>query len=106
MTFVLSSAALGTTLGTFVRTEAQASGLSIMLGMVLSLLGGCWYPIELFPPAVQTAVLILPTTWAMQAMIGITMRGQGLERVLPEAAVLLSFAVVFFIVGVARFRYE
>lgn len=106
VTFVLSSAALGATLGTFVRTEAQASGLSIMLGMVLSLLGGCWYPIELFPPAVQTAVHIFPTTWAMQAMTDITMRGQGLEQILPEAAVLLGFAVVFFIAGVARFRFE
>jgi ABC-2 type transport system permease protein len=104
--FVLSSAALGTTLGTFVRSEAQASGLSIMLGMVLSLLGGCWYPIELFPPAVQTAVHIFPTTWAMQAMTDITMRGQGLVQILPEAAVLLGFALVFFIVGVVRFRYE
>jgi len=106
VTFVLSSAALGATLGTFVRTEAQASGLSIMLGMVLSLLGGCWYPIELFPPAVQTAVHIFPTTWAMQAMTDITMRGQGLGQILPEAGVLLGFAIVFFIVGVGRFRYE
>lgn len=54
----------------------------------------------------QTAVHILPTTWAMQAMTDITMRGKGLEQILPEAAVLLGFAVVFFIIGVARFRYE
>jgi len=106
VTFVLSSAALGTALGALVRTEAQASGLSIMLGMVLSLLGGCWYPIELFPSAVRAAVHLLPTTWAMQAMTDITMRGQDLAQVLPEAGVLLGFAVAFFVLGVARFRYE
>ncbi len=52
----LAAAALGTMLGTFVKTEAQASGLSIMLGMVMALLGGCWYPIELFPQVVRNIV--------------------------------------------------
>ena len=81
----LAAAALGTTLGTFVKTEGQASGLSIMLGMVMALLGGCWYPIELFPQFVRTAVKVLPTTWAMQGMLDIVLRGQGLAGVLLPA---------------------
>jgi ABC-2 type transport system permease protein len=102
----LAGAALGTTLGTFVKTEGQASGLSIMLGMVMALLGGCWYPIELFPAFVQTAVRVLPTTWAMQGLLDIVVRHQDLAAVLPTAGVLLGFAALFFAVGVARFRYE
>ena len=104
--FAVSAAALGTTLGTFVRTDGQARGLSVVIGMVMALLGGCWYPLELFPRAVQSAVKILPTTWAMQGMLDIILRGRGLEAILPEAAVLMGFAVLFFGVGVARFRYE
>jgi len=103
---VLAAAALGTTLGTFVKTEAQASGLSIMLGMVMALLGGCWYPIEFFPQFVRTAVKILPTSWAMQGLLDLVLRGRGLVDILPEAGVLLGFAVVFFAVGVWRFKYE
>ncbi len=106
ISFALASAALGTTLGTFVKSEGQASGLSIMLGMVMALLGGCWYPIELFPPAVQNASKILPTNWAMQGLLNLVHRGQGLEGILPHAGVLLGFAVVFFVIGVLRFRYE
>jgi len=102
----LAAAALGTTLGTFVKTESQASGLSIMTGMVTALLGGCWYPPELFPKAVQTVVQILPTTWAMRGLLDIVLRGQGLNTVLPIAGVLLAFAAVFFVVGIWRFRYE
>jgi ABC-2 type transport system permease protein len=102
----LAAASLGTTLGTFVKTESQASGLSIMTGMVMALLGGCWYPLELFPQFVQNVVKVLPTTWAMQGLLNIVLRGQGLSAVLPQAGVLLAFAVVFFTVGVARFRYE
>lgn len=102
----LAAAALGTTLGTFVKTESQATGLSIMLGMVMALLGGCWYPLELFPAFVQTVVKVLPTSWAMQGMLDIVLRGQGLSAVLPEAGVLLGFAAVFFAIGVWRFKYE
>ena len=75
------AAALGRALGTFVKTEAQAGGLSMMLGMVMALLGGCWYPIELFPPFVQTAAKVLPTTWAMHGMLDILLRGEGLAGV-------------------------
>jgi ABC-2 type transport system permease protein len=102
----LAAAALGTTLGTFVKTESQASGLSIMTGMVMALLGGCWYPLELFPQAVQNIVKILPTTWAMRGLLDIVLRGQGLTTILPVAGILLSFALVFFGVGIWRFRYE
>lgn len=102
----LSAAALGTMLGTFVKTAAQAQGLSIMLGMVMALMGGCWYPLELFPKVIQTAVKILPTTWAMNGLLDLTLRGQGLVAILPDAGVLLGFAAVFFIIGIWRFKYE
>ncbi len=102
----LAAAALGTALGTLVKTEGQANGLAIMLGMVMALLGGCWYPIELFPQFVRTAVKVLPTSWAMQGMLDIVLRGQGLAGILPEALVLLGFAALFFFFGVWRFRWE
>jgi ABC-2 type transport system permease protein len=106
LTSALAAAAFGTTLGTFIKTEGQASGLSTMFGMVFALMGGCWYPLELFPPAIQNAVKVLPTTWAMQGMLDLVLRGKGLVDILPEAGVLLGFAVIFFSVGVWRFRYE
>lgn len=102
----LAGGAIGTTMGTFIKSEGQASGLSIMMGMVMALLGGCWYPLELFPTAVQTIVKIFPTTWAMQGLLDLVLRGGGLTDVLLESGVLLGFASVFFTIGVLRFRYE
>jgi ABC-2 type transport system permease protein len=106
VTFGLAGVALGTMMGTFVRTDSQASNLSIIIGMSMALLGGCWWPLELFPPTLQQIVKVLPTTWAMSALTDITMRGQGLVDILPEAAILLGFAALFFVVGLWRFRYE
>ena len=106
ITSALAAAALGTMMATFVKTEAQGNGLSIMIGMVMALMGGCWYPLELFPRAVQQAAKILPTTWSMQGMLDIVQRGLGLTAILPEAAVLTGFAIIFFIIGILRFKYE
>lgn len=106
VSFALAAVAMGAMLGTFISSEGQANGLSIMLGMAMALLGGCWYPLELFPPGVQTAVHVLPTTWAMQGFLDLIVRGGGVAAVMPEVGVLLAFAAIFFIVGVSRFRYE
>jgi ABC-2 type transport system permease protein len=106
VTAALAAAAFGTMLGTFVKTPAQAQDLSIMLGMVMALMGGCWYPLELFPQVVRNLVKILPTTWAMQGLLDLVLRGRGLVEILPEAGVLLGFAAVFFGIGIWRFKYE
>jgi len=102
----LAAAAFGTTMGTFIKSEGQAHGLSIMFGMVFALMGGCWYPLELFPSTIQSIVKVLPTTWAMQGMLDLVLRSGGLRDILPEAGILLGFAVIFFGVGVWRFRFE
>ena len=106
ITSALAAGALGTMLGTFVKTEAQGNGLSIMIGMVMAMLGGCWYPIELFPGFMRSAAQALPTYWSMQGMLDILVRGKGMTDILPEAGVLLGFALIFFVIGVLRFKYE
>jgi ABC-2 type transport system permease protein len=70
------------------------------------MLGGCWYPRELFPDIVQKITLALPTTWSMIGMNDILLRGADLAGVLPVVGVLCGFAAVFLSIGVLRFRYE
>lgn len=104
--FALASVAIGVFYAALVKTEGQAVSLSIASGMAMALLGGCWYPSELFPQVVRTATKILPTAWVMQGLTDLTMRGQGVMDILPEVGVLAGFAVVFFLLGLWRFRYE
>ena len=68
ISFGLAAVAMGTMLGTFTKTPSQANGLSIALGMVMGLLGGCMLPLEMFPPVMANVAKILPTTWAMMGM--------------------------------------
>ena len=106
VSFGLASVAMGTTLGTFIKTERQANSLSILIGQVLALLGGCWWPLEFFPPAMKTLATALPTYWAMQGFSNVALRGLGLPSIWPEAIILLGFALTFFLIGLRRFRYE
>lgn len=106
LAFGLSSVAMGVMLGAFVKTESQANGLSIMLGMVLGLLSGCLWPLELFPPVAQQIVHVIPMTWAMQALTDLAVRGRDFAAVLPAIGYMLASAALFFFIGVKRFRYE
>ncbi len=106
VSFALAAVAFGVLLGTFAKTRSQAGWLSVMFGMVTAALGGAWWPLEITPPIYQTVVKALPTTWAMIGFNDVLVRGESAAGVLPEVAILLAFAVVFFGIGVRRFRFE
>ncbi len=106
LAFALAAVGFGVMLGTFAQTRSQASGLTILFSMLMAALGGAWWPLEVTPPIYQTVVKVLPTTWAMIGFNDVIVRGQNLVGVLPEAGILLGFALVFFVVGIWRFRYE
>jgi ABC-2 type transport system permease protein len=74
--------------------------------MLLASLGGAWWPLEVTPPLYQTVVKVLPSTWAMIGFTDIVTRGGGVVDILPEAGILLGFAVLFFGVGLKKLRFE
>ena len=69
-------------------------------------MGGAWWPLEVTPTAFQTVVKVLPSTWAMIGFTDLISRGQGFVDILPEAGILLGFAVVFFVIGLKKLSYE
>ncbi len=77
VSFTLAAAALGTMLGTFVKSRSQANGLSILIGMLMAMMGGCWYPIEGFFPRGPQRGASAADYWAMQGFLDIAVRGQG-----------------------------
>ena len=96
----------GNDAGYFCENRGTSQRFIDLNGMVMALLGGCWYQVRLFPPLMRMAAKALPTYWAMTGFLNIAVRGQELSGVLFESAVLLGFALVFFVIGVWRFRYE
>jgi ABC-2 type transport system permease protein len=106
VSFGLAGTALGVMLGAFARTRSQASGMSVLFSMLLASLGGAWWPLEVTPPIYQSVVKVLPSTWAMMGLTEVVTRGGGVTDILPEAGILLVFAVLFFGVGLKKLRFE
>lgn len=106
LSFDLAAVSLGLLLSTLVRTADQATGLMIATSMVLSALGGAWWPLGIVPAFMQTVARLFPSTWAMLGFQGIILRGAGVGEILTPVLVLLGFALLFFSLGVWRFRYE
>jgi ABC-2 type transport system permease protein len=106
LAFALCATALSFALGSFVNDETQAAGLTNLLGISLAALGGAWWPLEIVPELMQTVGHISPVAWAMDGYTALIFENGDLGTVFPSIAVLLSAAVVFFILGVRRFRYD
>ncbi len=96
----------GLLLGSIGRTEGQVAGIGVLLSMLLAGLGGCWWPIEVAPPWMQSLAGLLPTGWTMNALHRLMSFEAGPASVLPEFALLLVTAVVVGALAVRRFRFE
>ncbi len=99
-------ASIGMGLGTLARTDGQAIGLGVLASNVLAALGGCWWPVEITPPWMQTVANALPTGWAMNALHQLISFQAGPTTVWPNLAALLALALVTGFFGVRRFRFE
>jgi len=88
------------------RTEAQVGGLTVLLLLSLSALGGCFVPRFVMPDWMWTIGLVTPHAWALDAYQDLLVRGYGLLEVLPKVGALAAFAGAFFGIGVWRFRFE
>jgi ABC-2 type transport system permease protein len=106
MALAAAATGLGIMLAALGKTEAQVGGLTTLLTLTLSALGGCLMPTHIMPGFLQTMSRFTPHAWAMQGFQDVLVRGYGLAGILPEAGVLLGFAAVFFLIGVWRFRFD
>ncbi len=102
----LCATALGFAIGTFIRTEMQGSALVNLLGLTLAPLGGAWWPLEIVPDFMRVVGHVSPIAWAMDAFHTLLYNGGTLTMILPQLAVLLVMAVVFFAIAITRFRFD
>lgn len=96
-------AALGLFIGTLARSEEQAIIFSLVPMFLLTGLGGAWVPLEVLGPTFELIGQFSLVFWAMDGFKNVAVRGLGIEGVLQPAAVLMGFALVFFLLAVWRF---
>jgi ABC-2 type transport system permease protein len=97
---------LGVLVAALARTEAQAGGLTVLILLTLSGIGGSFIPRFVMRPFFRTIGLLTPHAWALDAYQDLLVRGYGFTAVLPSVGVLMGFAALFFLAGLWRFRFD
>ncbi len=108
ISFALAAAAngLGLLVAALGKTEPQVNGLSVLLAITLSALGGMMVPTFIMPNLMKTLSLFTPHAWALAGYHDIIIRGLGTKDILSEMVVLLGFAFIFFVIALWRFRFD
>lgn len=96
---------LGTMLSGFIKEVRQVSGIVVFIILVMSALGGSWWPIWIMPGWLQSLSWITINGWAMDAFNKIMIYNKGFTSILPQCAVLGGMGMLFFAIGVRSFKY-
>src|SRR6266700_8150283 len=102
--FALVGAGAGTFLGTLFRTEQQAIGVSLLLGLGLGALGGCMVPLEVFSPVMRRVAHVTPQAWGNDAFARLVGHGASIAGILPQLGGLAAYAAVLLTLASWRLR--
>ncbi len=97
MTFftAATAAAFGLVLATACKTRAQLGGISTIVILSISAVGGSMFPRFLMSEAMQKAGLVAFNAWALDGYVKVFWRDARVVELWPQVAVLAGFAVVF-----------
>ncbi|MBI5627365.1 MAG: ABC transporter permease, partial [Candidatus Rokubacteria bacterium] len=103
--YVLATVGIGLLISTRTRSQVVAILLSIVLTLMPSFLfSGFLFPIETMPPFFQWYTHLFPARHFMEIARGISLKGIGLDRLWPSAALLLAYAAGVLTLASLRFR--
>ncbi|MEX2394412.1 MAG: ABC transporter permease [Actinomycetota bacterium] len=89
---------------TLAKTEQAAANYASMIGVVLAILGGNFFPLYLLPDLIQKASALTPNGWALRAFTDIAYDGASLLDLGPHIAALLAFTSICGTVAAFRVR--
>jgi ABC-type multidrug transport system permease subunit len=96
-----AAAAFGLTVAAIAPTRDSVLPIGSVAVMVMSSVGGCWWPLEFEPGWMRTAALTVPTTWTMRAFNDLMIRGLGPGTALWPTTMALAIGLVFLLGGIA-----
>ncbi len=102
----LASTGLGVLVAVLVKTADQADSVSLLLVMIMSALGGSWWPLFIEPQFMQDMAHFTITAWAMEGFYDLIYFDLGLNGILEEVGWLVLMMVIFFGIAISRFKFE
>lgn len=100
--FAIASSAMGMYFSTFFVDPNLCAGLGAIIIMIISALGGCWWPLEIVPIYLRYVAYIFPTGWTMDALVKIMSYGYSLKEILWNILSLSSLSVILIFLSSKR----
>jgi len=106
MMIALSAVAstLGLLLASLLKTEQALIAATVLTSMSVAALSGAWFPLEITGAAFRFVGHLLPTSWILDGLRGIILRGFSVPDVMPAFGFALAWALGLFVIAVWRFR--
>jgi ABC-2 type transport system permease protein len=100
---VAAAIGLMTLVGSFARTAEQAGNLQAIVAIVLGMLGGVFFPLDLGEGPLRLVSLIAPHGWFLRGISDLVGSGRW-TAVLPAAAAMLAFGIATAVPAALRLR--
>ncbi len=94
----------GMLIASVTTSPEAASGLSTFLIMMMSAIGGAWFPISLMPLAVQQFSKLTLVYWSMEGFSAVLWAGQSLTQILPILGILGGITAGVLSLAIWRFN--
>ncbi len=101
---VFTTVSVGLVVAGLARTREQTQPLSLAIVMLVSLLGGLWFPPEFVPEWMRALQPGVYTSWAMRGMNDLVLRERGLWEIGFSLAMLSGYGLVTLVIGMRLFR--
>lgn len=102
---ILCAVSLGMLMAVIVKTFQQQQAVAAIVLNITSMLGGLFFPIEMFSPALMKIAVLTPQFWARQGFVDLVLRGSSSWSVLQRPLlILITYSAVFFLIGWQRLR--
>ncbi len=106
LAFVFSATGLAMSLASISKNANQLGVVGNIIIIVLSMLGGAYWPVDMLSPKMQLVAKFVPTGWAINGYNDLIARGMSLGDVWLNILVLFLFGLAFILFGIKRLKLE
>lgn len=99
-----AATAFGMVLAAFSKTTAQAHGMGTFLILMMSAIGGAWFPTFILPHFIQILSKFTIVYWSIEGFLQVLWSGAGFLEILPIVGILIGIGVLINAVSFWRFR--
>ena len=99
-----AAVAFGMLITSMSKSLAQASGLSTLFILIMSAVGGSWFPVSFLPGWMQTVSKLTLTYWSVEGFLQVLWRHSSFSGIATNVLILFSIAILVNYYSLIRFK--